>query len=90
MPCSAIRSQALLSVDDAAAHTLPSAENSDAAVGIDLLAGEDNPVEVPADSALADSAYGTCEMLETAQQDGILDHQAVAAVARGAGRVHPR
>jgi hypothetical protein len=40
-------------------------DHSDAAVGIDLLAGEPDPVEV-----LADSAYGTGQMLDAAQQAG--------------------
>jgi IS5 family transposase len=52
-------------VTDAALTPASGADNSDAAVGIDLLAGEDEPVEV-----LADSAYGTGEMLDAAEQAG--------------------
>jgi glycerate kinase len=55
-----------------------------AAVGMDLLAGEPDPVE-----ALADSAYGTGQMLDAAQQGG---HTSiiVATARRGRGRVHHR
>jgi Transposase DDE domain/Transposase domain (DUF772) len=52
-------------VTDTALTPAAGPANSDAAVGIDLLAGEDGPVEV-----LADSAYGTGEMLDAAQQAG--------------------
>jgi hypothetical protein len=52
-------------VTDAALTPASGPDNSDAAVGIDLLADQDDPVEV-----LADSAYGTGEMLDAAQQAG--------------------
>jgi Transposase DDE domain/Transposase domain (DUF772) len=52
-------------VTDTALTPASGPDNSDAAVGIDLLAGEDDPVEV-----LADSAYGTGEMLDAAQKGG--------------------
>ena len=52
-------------VTDTALTPASGPDNSDAAVGIDLLAGEDEPAQV-----LADSAYGTGEMLEAAQQAG--------------------
>ena len=52
-------------VTDAALAPAAGPDNSDAAVGIGLLAGEHGPVEV-----LADSAYGTGEMLNAAEQAG--------------------
>jgi IS5 family transposase len=52
-------------VSDTALTPASGPDHSDAAVGIDLLAGEPDPVEV-----LADSAYGTGELLEAAQQAG--------------------
>ncbi|HEX2301242.1 MAG TPA: IS1182 family transposase [Pseudonocardiaceae bacterium] len=52
-------------VTDTALTPASGPDNSDAAVGIDLLAGEDDPVEV-----LADSAYGTGEMLDATRQGG--------------------
>jgi hypothetical protein len=52
-------------VTDAALTPASGADNSDAAVGIDLLAEEDDPIEV-----LADSAYGSGEMLDAAEQGG--------------------
>jgi hypothetical protein len=52
-------------ITDAALTPASGPDNSDAAVGMDLLAGEPDPVE-----ALADSAYGTGEMLDAAQQGG--------------------
>jgi Transposase domain (DUF772)/Transposase DDE domain len=52
-------------ITDTALAPASGADNSDAAVGIDLLASERDPVEV-----LADSAYGTGEMLDAAEQAG--------------------
>lgn len=52
-------------VTNAALTPASGADNSDAAVGPDLLAGEPDPVEV-----LADSAYGSGEMLDAARQAG--------------------
>jgi hypothetical protein len=52
-------------VTDAALTPASGADNSDAAVGIDLLAGQNEPVEV-----LGDSAYGTGDMLEAAERAG--------------------
>jgi IS5 family transposase len=52
-------------ITEAALTPASGPENSDAAVGIDLLAAQNDPVEV-----LADSAYGTGEMLDAAQQAG--------------------
>ena len=61
-------------------------EYSDAAVGIELLAEEPDPVEV-----LGDSAYGTGELLAAvAERRAHRDHQAVAAAPGRGGRVHPR
>jgi transposase len=52
-------------ITDTALTPASGADNSDAAVGIDLLAGQDEPVEV-----LGDSAYGSGEMLAAAEQAG--------------------
>lgn len=52
-------------ITDAALTPASGPDNSDAAVGLDLLAGQDEPVEV-----LGDSAYGSGEMLEAAEQAG--------------------
>jgi len=52
-------------VTDAALTPAAGPDNSDATVGIALLAGEDDPAQV-----LADSAYGTGEVLDAAQQAG--------------------
>lgn len=57
-------------ITDTALTPASGADNSDAAVGLDLLAdtdlsGTDGPVEV-----LADSAYGTGEMLDAARRAG--------------------
>ena len=52
-------------VTDTALTPASGPDNSDATVGIELLAGEHDPVEV-----LADSAYGTAEMLNAAEQAG--------------------
>jgi Transposase DDE domain len=52
-------------VTDAALTPASGADNSDAAVGMDLLADADAPVEL-----LADSAYGSGEMLDAARQAG--------------------
>jgi Transposase DDE domain/Transposase domain (DUF772) len=52
-------------VTDTALTPASGPDNSDAAVGLDLLAGEPDPVEV-----LADSAYGTGDMLDAAAQAG--------------------
>jgi hypothetical protein len=52
-------------VTDTALTPASGPDNSDAAVGIDLLADQDDPVEV-----LADSAYGSGEMLDAAQTAG--------------------
>jgi len=52
-------------ITDTALTPASGPENSDAAVGIDLLAGEPDPVEV-----LADSAYGTGDMLHAVAQAG--------------------
>jgi hypothetical protein len=52
-------------VTDTALTPAAGPDNSDAAVGIDLIAGEQAPVEV-----LADSAYGTGEMLDALEQAG--------------------
>lgn len=52
-------------VTDAALTPASGPDNSDAAVGIDLLAGEPDPVQV-----LGDSAYGSGEMLDAAQRAG--------------------
>jgi IS5 family transposase len=52
-------------VTDTALTPASGADHSDAAVGLDLLAGEPDPVEL-----LADSAYSSGEMLEAAAQAG--------------------
>jgi hypothetical protein len=52
-------------VTDTALTPASGADHSDAAVGIDLLAGAPDPVEL-----LADSAYGSGEMLEAAERAG--------------------
>lgn len=52
-------------VTDTALTPAAGPDHSDAAVGIDLLAGEPDPVEV-----LADSAYGTGQMLDAVEQTG--------------------
>jgi hypothetical protein len=52
-------------VTDTALTPASGPDNSDAAVGIDLLAGENDQVEV-----LGDSAYGTGEMLDATGQAG--------------------
>jgi hypothetical protein len=52
-------------VTDTALTPAAGPANSDAAVGIDLLAGTDGPVQV-----LADSAYGTGEMLDALEDAG--------------------
>lgn len=52
-------------ITDTALHPAGGADNSDAAVGIDLLAGEPDPVDVQ-----ADSAYGTADMLNAPAQAG--------------------
>jgi Transposase DDE domain/Transposase domain (DUF772) len=52
-------------ITDTALTAASGTDNGDATVGIDLLASEHDPVEV-----LADSAYGSGQMLEAAQQGG--------------------